>query len=498
MSARPDDHVDDDAGVDDDLPGARFERRKRRVGLWAGPALAVGVYLLTRDGPAPTLAALMTLAVAWWMTEALPAAAVALVVAALTVVTGVAEPRQAFGAFGSPLLFMFVGAFFIAEAMKVHGLGQRVAAATAVLARGPTSLMMALSATAFVLSMMTSNSASTAIVLPIALAASEGMGRRYQAALVLAIAWGASMGGLATPVGTPPNLIGIAELRKRDVDLGFGTWMAIGLPLGLAMLATMWAVLLALFGLRGARAPRMPGRDDLPVARARRPWSRGERATLAALGVAVIGWIAPSALAVVAPGGPAATWARAHLSEETVAVLAGCLLFVLPGGPPAQPRPALTWTEATRIDWGVILLFGGGMLLGDLARSTGLTHAWGQELVELTGAHSMWAVVALCTGVSILLSEATSNTATATLMVPLAASLATAAGDSPVPAVLGATIGASFGFMMPISTAPNAMAYGSGKVTMGQMMRAGVVFDLIGFAVVVGGLWVLCPLLGLT
>jgi len=175
-------------------------------------------------------------------------------------------------------------------------------------------------------------------------------------------------------------------------------------------------------------------------------------------------------------------------------VVAGCLLFVLPGG---VRRPALTWTEATRIDWGVILLFGGGILLGDLAKQTGLTSAWGAELVELTGAHSMWAIVALCTGVAIVLSEATSNTATSVLMAPLAASLAVAAGHSPVPAVLGATIGSSFGFMMPISTAPNAMAYGTGKVTMGQMMRTGIVFDVVGFVVVVAGLRLVCPLLDL-
>ena len=179
------------------------------------------------------------------------------------------------------------------------------------------------------------------------------------------------------------------------------------------------------------------------------------------------------------------------------AVLAGCLLFILPGGRRGARRPALTWTEATRIDWGVILLFGGGMLLGNLADATGLTDAWGAELVELTGAHSMWAIVALCTGVAIVLSEATSNTATAVLMAPLAASLAVAVGDTPVPAVLGATIGSSFGFMMPISTAPNAMAYGTGKVTMVQMMRTGIVFDLIGFMVVVAGLRLLCPLFGL-
>lgn len=170
----------------------------------------------------------------------------------------------------------------------------------------------------------------------------------------------------------------------------------------------------------------------------------------------------------------------------------------MPAGTRDQPRPALTWPEAQQIDGGVILLFGGGVLLGDLARSSGLTEQWGHGLVDATGARSTWAIVALVTAASIVLSEATSNTATATLMVPLAAGLADATGAAVVPAVLGATIGSSFGFMMPISTAPNAMAYGSGKVSMVQMIRAGVVFDVLGFVVVVAGLRVLCPLLGLS
>lgn len=468
---------------DDNLPGARFERAKRSIGLFAGPVAAAIVYLITREGPAPLLAGLMTLAVVWWLSEALPAAGVALAIAAIAVLTGVATPKQAYGAFGNPILFMFVGSFFIAESMKVHGLGVRAAAVAASFARGPASLVISLSATTFVLSTMMSNAAATAIVLPIALAATTGADPRFQAAMVLAIAWGASMGGLGTPVGTPPNLIGIGELRKRGLDIDFGTWMAVGLPIGLAMLGVMWLVLITLFGMR--KKDRMT--IELPRAEARRPWSRGEIATVIAMLVALAGWLLPTFVSST----------KGRLTEETVAIVAGCLLFVLPGDQGGVRRPALTWSEATRIDWGVILLFGGGILLGDLAKETGLTTAWGAELVELTGAHSMWAIVALCTGVAILLSEATSNTATCVLMAPLAASLAVAAGHTPIPAVLGATIGSSFGFMMPISTAPNAMAYGTGRVTMGQMMRAGIVFDLVGYVVVVAGLRLLCPLLDL-
>ncbi len=470
------------------VPGARFERRKALVGLVLGPVLAVTVAIADREGPAPALTALMTLAIVWWLTEALPAAAVALLVAALAVVLGLAPSKVAFAAFGSPLLFMFVGAFFIAEAMKVNGLGERAAAAASRFARGPRSLLIALSFAAFALSALMSNAAATALILPIALAAASGTSRSYQAAMVLAVAWAASMGGLATPVGTPPNLIGVGQLRGAGVDFGFTSWMAVGLPIGAAMLGAMWLVLFGLFGV---------GRESVTLTAAPQPrWRRGEWSIAAVLAFAVIGWLTPSVIEAVAAGSPAARWAKGHLTEEVIAVIAGALLFVLPGGEGATRRPALVWSEATRIDWGVILLFGGGILLGDLARTTGLVDTWGRAVVSWTGAESQWVVVALCIGISIVLSEATSNTATATLMAPLAIGLANATGTSPVPAVLGATIGASFGFMMPISTAPNAMAYGTGRVTMGQMMRAGIVFDVVGFVVVFAGLRLLLPLLG--
>ena len=194
---------------------------------------------------------------------------------------------------------------------------------------------------------------------------------------------------------------------------------------------------------------------------------------------------------------PEAAWWKAHCPEEVVAVLAAVLLFVWPAGTQDAPRAALTWDDAANIDWGTVLLFGGGILLGDLANKSGLAVIWGKQLMELTGASSTWAIVALVTGVALILSEVASNTAAATLMVPLAFALSKAAGVPPVPAVLGATIGSSFGFMMPISTAPNALAYGTRQVSIRQMATAGIWFDVVGFIAVVLGLRVLCPLLGL-
>jgi sodium-dependent dicarboxylate transporter 2/3/5 len=480
----------DKAGLDAEVPGAGFERAKRRLGLFVGPVLAAVAAWAGRDGASPELVALIVLCVSWWISEALPPAVVALAAAVGAVLLGLAPPKVAFSAFGNPLLFLFVGSFFLAEALKRHGLAERLAEFMSRRASGRLSLMVAVSITTFVLSMIMSNSAATAIVLPIALSMAGGADRKYAAALVLAVAWGASVGGVGTPVGTPPNLIGIAQLEKSGVSLGFVEWMSVGVPVGLVMLVALLVVLAWFFGVRVGQT--LPPRTARPHA----PWSSGEIAVVFSMGLAIVGWLLPTLLQLVAGGGAAHRWAQAHLTEEVVALLAGGLLFVWPTGTGVHRRPALTWQEATHIEWGVILLFGGGILLGDLAKSTGLAAEWGTTLVGYTGASSTWAITALCTGVAIVLSEATSNTATATLMAPLAGSLAASAGAAPIPAILGATLGASFGFMLPISTAPNALAYATGRVTIGQMMRCGIIFDVVGFFLIVGGLWILCPLLG--
>jgi sodium-dependent dicarboxylate transporter 2/3/5 len=467
-------------------PGAGFERTKRRVGLVAGPGLAVLFALIFDDSASPALVGLLTLCATWWLSEALPIAVIALVAPMGAVLTGIATPEVAFKPWGSPLVYMFVGSFFIAEAMQVHGLGARIAEAVARRARTRLSFLVAIALVAFTQSMFMSNAATTAILLPLVLGMAP-KGDRYGAALVLAVAWGASAGGLGTPVGTLPNGLGLAELHQRGLDVGFVEWMAIGVPMGLVMLAGLLVVLALLFGVH--RGQPLPAR----AAAGARPWSQGERAVLVAFALAIVGWLAPTVAGLVAPGSATARWLDAHLTEEVVALFAGCLLFVMPGG---KDRPALTWREATRIEWGIIILLGGGILLGTLTKSTGLAAQWGQVLVGATGASTTWSITALVTGTAIVLSEVTSNTSTASMMAPLAGALAAAAGAAPIPAVLGATLGASFGFVMPISSGPNALAYATGRVTVGQMFQSGIVFDVIGFVLIVATLRIMCPLLG--
>jgi sodium-dependent dicarboxylate transporter 2/3/5 len=226
-------------------------------------------------------------------------------------------------------------------------------------------------------------------------------------------------------------------------------------------------------------------------------WTRGQKFALLAFSVAVALWIAPGFIALIFGSRSAAAQTyNARLPEAAAALLAALLLFVLPVDW-KKKEFAISWKQAIRIDWGVLLLYGGGMALGDLMIQTKLADAVGHGLLGLSGATSMWGITLAAVFIAVLVSEATSNTASANMVVPVIISLALAAGVNPLPPAIGATLGASWGFMLPVSTAPNAMVYGSGMVPITKMIRAGVIFDLLGGLTIWIGLRLLLPLIGL-
>lgn len=492
---------------------------RQRVGLFLGPALMVVVLMLAPAGLSPEahrLAAVMALVITFWVTEAIPLPATALLGPALCVALGVGEDKKVLAPFASPITFLFIGTFLIAAAMRKYGLDRRMALwllSQPALARTPGRLFASLGVLTAALSMWMSNVATTAMMLPIALGALSawpalGGRREVRSSLILLIAFAASVGGLGTPVGTPPNLIGLGAVRELlGVSVSFPQWMALALPLVLVQTAfLLWHLRPA--GVSGAAADH----DGAATAhhqlaaqrRALGPWSTGEKNTIAVFVIAIALWMIPGLIDLatgltsgtsVGTTHPVSRFLATHFPEETVGLLAGVALLFLPVSW-AHGRFTLTWSEAVRIDWGTILVFAGGMALGRQLFDTGLAHALGSATIGLLGQPSLWTLIAAGIVLSILVSEAASNTASATVMVPVMIAVAQSAGVNPVPVALATCLACSFGFLLPVSTGPNALAYGTGHVTIPEMIRAGFALDLVGAVTLFLGFRLLGPLLG--
>ena len=487
---------------------AAMDASRARVALVLGPALALLVWALPLPGLAPEahrLAAVMALVITWWIGEPVPPAVTALLGPTLALLVGAvplpagARPAEAvqlaYRGFGDPILMLFMGGFFIAEALTVHGLDRRFAMrllSTRMFGASPTRAIAGLGVVACLLSMWVSNTATTALLIPIArgmLALLRGQTPgKLDAACMLMLPFAATVGGLGTPVGTAPNMIGIARLRDAGHEVSFFRWMSLAVPLVAVMMVALIALLTR--GLpRQETGLQAHARDELARLG---PWKRGERVTAVAFALAVTGWIGTGVVQLL--GGPdEQRWIASHLPEGAIGLLASSLLFFLPCEP---GRPTLRWSEAMRIDWGTLLLLGGGLSLGTLVDRTGLAQAIGVGVVQGLGVSSTWALVAISAALAITLSEVGSNTATATLLVPTVIGISREAGVSPLPPALAATMACSFGFMLPVSTPPNALAYATGLVPITTMVRRGVAFDVIGLLLVAGGMRVLWPLLG--
>lgn len=480
--------------------------RFRTIGLFLGPLLFAVLLIAPLPVPAPAhrLAAILALVIVLWVTEALPLAVTAMLGPVLAVVLRVAPVRAAFASFADPVVFVFIGGFMLAEAMLVHGVDRRIAY-TALSWRfvgtSPGRMLIVYGGVAAALSMWMSNTATTAMMFPIGLSIAAHLersgaagARQFALFAMLMTSFAASVGGMGTPVGTPPNLIGIGMLeRLAKVDITFFQWMAIGVP----AVAVMFAFLAVYFYLAGVRGVTVIAgstqlvRDELAKLG---PPSRGQRNVLVAFGVTVVLWVTPGVFALADLN--QAPFARAYaqaVPESVAAMLGAFLLFVLPLDWRAR-RFTLTWDQALRIDWGIVLLFGGGLALGEMAFATGLAEALGRGITAWLPSQTTIALTVLFTGTAIVLSETASNTAAANMVVPIAIAVAQAAGVRPIEPALGATLGASMGFMMPVSTPPNAIVYSSGYIPITAMMRYGLVLDVVGFAVIVTLVLLLGPL----
>ena len=494
---------------------ARFERRRQQAGFVLAPLIFVLLYFIPTPGLSPEahrLLAVLGGVVTLWLTEAIPMAITALLGPAVCVVLQIAPAKEVFRGFGDPILFLYLGGFLIAEAMLEHGLNRRIAFRILGLPKvgeSPTLLLLAFAVITGFISMWVSNTATTAMMFPIGIAILTEMARlqsardgkqihftslRYGTGLMLMAAFASSVGGLATPVGTPPNLVGIGFLRTRlGVEIPFFNWMALGLPITVILIVFL---VLYLSRVCPAEAGLMSGSAAwIQSERAKlKRMSRGEINTVVAFVVTVTLWVLPGLVAVLAgTNSDGYKWLNAHFPEAIVAVLGASLLFALPTNL-SKLEFTLSWREARRIDWGTLLLFGGGLALGELMFSTGLARWIGEGLANAMQAKSTLGLVILFTAIATIVSETTSNLASATMVVPVAVAVAEAAGVNPVQPALAACFGASMGFMLPVSTPPNAIVYGSGCIPLWRMVRYGVVLDLVGFAVIVPMMTWIAPL----
>lgn len=496
----------------------KFESWRQKISLFLGPLLAVILLLAPMPGlnaPAHTLAAIIGWVVVWWIGEPVPIPVSAILGAVLCILAGVGDARTVLAPFAEPTIFLFLGSFILARAMCVHGLDRRFA--YGILSMGwirerSWRILFAYGAITAFISMWVSNTATTAMMLPIGsgiVAAMAGMlekktGRavdparlRFASAMMLMAAYASSAGGIGTPVGTPPNLIGIAMIEKfAGVKIPFFQWMLFAVPMLLVMYGLLF---LLLYFLHKPEMPVMEGSREFVRQELARlgPWSRGQKNSLVAFLVTVCLWVIPGFLAIFRGSSAAiTTWYGRRLPEAAAALIGAGLLFVLPLDWKKR-KFTITWRQAVAIDWGTLLLFGGGLSLGSLMFSTGLAEHVGQGLLRLSGAGSMWAITFAAVFIAIVASETTSNTAAANMVVPVVISLALAARVNPVPPALGAILGCSWGFMLPVSTPPNAIVYGSGLVPIVKMIRAGFLFDLAGGLVIWAVLRLLLPLIGL-
>ena len=484
----------------------QFNSRRRTVGLFLGPLVFLTLLLAPLPIPLPAhrMAAILGLVVVFWVTEALPLAVTAMLGPVLAVLLRVAPVRPAFAAFADPVIFVFIGGFILAEAMFVHGVDRRIAYTALSWRFVGTSagrILIVYGLVTTVLSMWMSNTATTAMMFPIGLSIvahltrTGGIGARQFALVVMLItSFGASIGGMGTPVGTPPNLIGIGMLeRLTGIDITFFQWMAIGVP----AVVIMFAFLATYFYFAGARGVTL-GAGSTEMVRTELeklgPVSRGQRNVLTAFGITVILWVTPGFLALA--GLDTSDFGRAYalaVPESVAAMLGAFLLFLLPVDWRAR-RFTLTWDQALKIDWGIVFLYGGGLAMGELAFSTGLAEAIGTGITSWLPDPGTIALTIIFTATAIVLSEATSNTAAANMIVPIAIAVSEAAGVRAIEPALGATLGASMGFMMPVSTPPNAIVYSSGYIPITAMMRYGILLDVVGFFVIVGLVLLLGPL----
>jgi solute carrier family 13 (sodium-dependent dicarboxylate transporter), member 2/3/5 len=483
--------------------------RTQRVGLVLGPVAMVVLLALPCPDGLPLAgwrtAAVTTLVAIWWITEALPIPVTSLMPLVLLPGLGILGGKEVASQYAGDPIFLFLGGFLLAIAIEQCGLHRRVALLVIrVMGTGPSRSVLGFMIASALLSMWISNTATTLMMLPIAMAVIGAMKDRLESdrdranftvALLLGIAYGASIGGIATPVGTPPNVVFLGlydTLFEGEPSISFSQWMMAFLPLTCVCLPLAWLLLTQVMyrSRRGKAAGGGSGLDeDLGPMTADQWW------VLGVFVMTALAWMGRRDMdlgIVVVPGwsrllGPAA----GTITDGTVAMVSAVSLFVLPSTR-HDSRSLLRWRDASRVPWGILLLFGGGFAVAHAFKETCLSAYVGSGLEQLGGLPIALLVLVVALVVTHL-TELTSNTATTNVLIPIAAAAALPLGVHPLMVMLPVTLAASCAFMLPVATPPNAIVFGSGKIRMAQMLRAGIVMNVVTAFLILAAVTQLAP-----
>ena len=464
-----------------------------RWGLWGGLAAFLIMLVLPAPAEMPLAAwrtcALVVLMATWWMTQALPLTATALLPFLAFPLFGIMTASETAAAYYSPILFLVLGGAIIALAIERTGLHRRLALAIVKrVGATPGAMLFAFMAATAIISMIVSNTATTLIMIPIAVALlsaaqiERGTTHGFAGALAMGIAFAASIGGLGTLVGSPTNAIAVGIIaRTTGLHINFLTWAIYGLPLVALAIPLCWLILMRVQRVRPTDFDPAAAMEGIGSAGA---WSTAEKRLVPLIAAVVAAWVV---LPFVTPFVP-----KDSLTDGTIAILGALLLFLIPDG---TGRALLDWKEANRAPWDVIMLFGGGLALAAGMGESGLGEWLGVALQPLRSVHPLVVALALV-AVVVVITEFASNVAAASGIIPVVAGVIAATGIDPILLALPAAWAASWGFMLPSGTGPNAITWATGHIALPRMLKAGLLLDLAGVPLMVGTVWMIASLLG--
>ena len=484
------------------------EQIRKMTGVVLGPLCAIVLWLMPIDGlseQAHHLLAVMSLIAIWWITEPIAIPLTSLFGPTLCVILGIAPIKDAYEQFANPMIFLFMGGFMLAKGMMVNGLDKRIAFGIMSMkwvGDSPRRIFLAIGLACILCSGWISNTATAAMMFPIALGLLEAIREmmaengkiidlknyKYATGLMLMTAYACSIGGVMTPIGTPPNIIMIGflkELAPQAPEISFFQWMIWGTVAMIFYFILAYIVLWRMFPadvdhIKGAKEFIQNSVDSLGK------WTRAQKNTMIAFSVAFVLWVAPSVLGIIYDvDSDVIKFYDSHFPEAIAAMIGGLLLFFLPVNIKTGEM-TMTWKDGVEgIEWGTLLLFGGGLAMGSMMYTTGLSSWIGLGLKDVLGGNpSEWLFVGVFCVAALVMSELTSHTSSTNLMAPIAIGAALSLGFSPVPVAVGIALSSSLGFMMPVSTPPNAIVYASGYVPITKMIKSGFIIDLIGIFLV--------------